>query len=157
MRKMAGLIVLDAVIGNTDRHHENWGLLRQTAPEGAVTYRMSPSFDHASSLGRELSDDKREARTKEKTVLNYLRKGRGGIYWSEQEKHALSPLDLAVKAAGHYPEYFNLWITNLKTVDISEFAKIIAKIPPERMSSSAKEFSGKMIETAVETLRGLTL
>ncbi len=25
----AGYLILDAVIGNTDRHHENWGLLRR--------------------------------------------------------------------------------------------------------------------------------
>jgi hypothetical protein len=156
-QKMAGLVILDAVIGNTDRHHENWGMLRRAFPDGVTDYHVSPSFDHASSLGRELADDKRAARLKEKTVLNYLRKGRGGVYWSEQETRAPSPLDLAIKAAERYPDYFSPWVIKLRALDTSGFARIISKIPPERMSIVAKEFAGKMMETAVEMLRGLNL
>lgn len=56
----AGYLLLDAVIGYTDRHHENWGvLLLGTTPRRMV---LAPTFDHASSLGRELSDDKRRGR-----------------------------------------------------------------------------------------------
>jgi len=155
-QKMAGLVILDAVIGNTDRHHENWGMLRRASFD-RTDYQLSPSFDHASSLGRELADDKRAARLKEKTVLNYLRKGRGGVYWNDQETHAPSPLDLAIKAAERYPDYFSPWVIKLRALDTSGFARIISKIPPARMSPVTKEFAGKMMEVAVETLRGLNL
>jgi hypothetical protein len=43
-----GYLLLDALVGNTDRHHENWGVIR--LPEGTV--HLAPTFDHASSLGR---------------------------------------------------------------------------------------------------------
>ena len=46
----AGYLVLDAVIGNTDRHHENWGLLLRRTETGWKG-QVAPSFDHASSLG----------------------------------------------------------------------------------------------------------
>jgi hypothetical protein len=37
LEAMAGCLVLDALILNTDRHHENWGILRQTrAAEGPL-------------------------------------------------------------------------------------------------------------------------
>lgn len=40
--------VLQALdLGNTDRHHENWGVIQQTERE------LAPTFDHATSLGRE--------------------------------------------------------------------------------------------------------
>lgn len=42
----AGFLVLDAWIGNTDRHAENWALI----VEGAES-RLAPSFDHGSALG----------------------------------------------------------------------------------------------------------
>ncbi len=58
-RTFAGYLVLDAVIGNTDRHHENWGILIRRVRRNYLG-RLSPSFDHASSLGRELSDDRRQ-------------------------------------------------------------------------------------------------
>ena len=56
--QIAEYIVLDALIGNTDRHHENWALLRKKINNKWVG-KPSPSFDHASSLGRELEDRKR--------------------------------------------------------------------------------------------------
>jgi hypothetical protein len=41
------------LIGNTDRHHENWGILIELQ-RNHWRVNVAPSFDHASSLGREL-------------------------------------------------------------------------------------------------------
>lgn len=55
----AGYLLLDAWIGNTDRHHQNWGAI--SAP--SLTHQiLAPSFDHASSLGFLLSDEERAER-----------------------------------------------------------------------------------------------
>ncbi|WP_211881216.1 HipA domain-containing protein [Pseudarthrobacter albicanus] len=43
----AGFLVLDALIGNQDRHSENWSI--EITPDG--TYHLAPSYDHATSLG----------------------------------------------------------------------------------------------------------
>jgi len=51
---MAGYLVLDGWIANVDRHHENWGILQFPDFD-----RLAPTYDHASSLGRLLSDAKR--------------------------------------------------------------------------------------------------
>jgi len=59
LKHFAGYIVLDALIGNTDRHHENWALLRWTDKDKQTYHVLAPSFDHASSLGRVLLDKKR--------------------------------------------------------------------------------------------------
>lgn len=53
-----GYLLLDAVIANGDRHHENWGVLQ--ASKGAR--RLAPSYDHATSMGRELKDEERLTR-----------------------------------------------------------------------------------------------
>lgn len=57
-------LVLDAVIGNTDRHHENWAILRRRV-RGSWRGMIAPTFDHASSLGRELLDTTRSRILKE--------------------------------------------------------------------------------------------
>jgi serine/threonine protein kinase HipA of HipAB toxin-antitoxin module len=60
LTKLAAYLVFDALIGNTDRHHENWGLCyRADASTKTRTLDVAPSFDHASSLGRELVDTRR--------------------------------------------------------------------------------------------------
>jgi hypothetical protein len=43
-----GYLLLDAWIGNTDRHHENWALV--VNPTLDQRY-LAPTYDHASSLG----------------------------------------------------------------------------------------------------------
>lgn len=92
--RIASYLVLDALIGNTDRHHENWGLLRNRPGDQWKGF-VAPSFDHASSLGRELLDARRDRLLAENRVGNYAEKGRGAIYWSEEDRHGPSPLELA--------------------------------------------------------------
>ena len=50
----AGYLMLDALVGNTDRHQENWAVIA----DSGGNRRLAPSFDHASSLGF-LLDDRR--------------------------------------------------------------------------------------------------
>lgn len=50
-----GYLVLDALIGNTDRHSQNWAAIESPTGER----RLAPSFDHASSLGFLLDDAQR--------------------------------------------------------------------------------------------------
>jgi hypothetical protein len=49
-----GYLMLDAWIGNTDRHHENWGFVEVRGIQTPqVIAHLAPTYDHASSLGRE--------------------------------------------------------------------------------------------------------
>ena len=74
--QFAEYLILDAVIGNTDRHHENWGLLREwTGDDWQI--RLAPTFDHASSLGRELSDEHREALIREERIREICKESTG--------------------------------------------------------------------------------
>lgn len=43
----AGYLIFDALIGNTDRHSENWAI--EITPRGSM--HLAPSYDHATSLG----------------------------------------------------------------------------------------------------------
>ena len=87
---MAEYLVLDALIGNTDRHHENWGILLKRTGNGWRGF-IAPSYDHASSLGRELMDVRRDRLMAENRAGYYAERGRGAVYWSEDERHGPSP------------------------------------------------------------------
>ena len=101
--QFADYLVLDALIGNTDRHHENWGYLVPRVEDG-IQGSLAPSFDHASSLGRELLDERRDKLLTEDRVGEYSERGRGGVYRAEDEKHGPSPVELVRRAADFYPE-----------------------------------------------------
>ena len=43
--QLAGYLVLDAIVGNTDRHSENWGTLQLINADHHTEY-LAPSYDH---------------------------------------------------------------------------------------------------------------
>lgn len=139
-RTLAEYAVLDALIGNTDRHHENWGLLRRR--EGGVLKGfVAPSFDHATSLGRELLDERRDRFLAENRVGGYAEKGRGAIYWSEDERRGPSPLELVRRAVRTYPDLFRPAVLKLTGIDKNVFSQIVDRIPSDWMTSSARVFA----------------
>lgn len=53
----AGYVVLDAWVANQDRHDQKWAVLRSAVEQRPLV--LAPSYDHASSIGFNLADDKR--------------------------------------------------------------------------------------------------
>jgi len=137
---LAGFLVLDALIGNTDRHHQNWGVLRRVGAEGRVEQEIAPSFDHASSLGRNEPDAGMLRRLQANTVLNYARKGRGGIFWSAADTRGANPLDLAERAAVKWPDYFRPWLGRISELREADFIGIVERVPADWMSAMQKIF-----------------
>jgi hypothetical protein len=156
LAELAGYMVLDALIGNTDRHHENWGL-RLHSPVAQQTRMLSaaPSFDHASSLGRELLDAKRAELLANQQVARYIRNGRGGIFRDPEQAHGENPLRLVQVAARAYPAYFRPAIERVAALDTQVLHDIFERLPPERAAEPAKQFAEAMVLSARTTLLDL--
>jgi hypothetical protein len=153
LTRLAGMVVLDAWIGNQDRHHENWAVLIDR--DG--TKRLAPSYDHASSLGRELLDPRRETLLQNRRVPQYVDKGHGAIYGQLRGKHADNPLDLTVWAAERHPDWFHPWIDRLREISPSELAGLVERIPDEVMSSTSRKFTVAFLIYTLDRLQNLTL
>jgi hypothetical protein len=160
LTRLASYLALDALIGNVDRHHENWGLLWQVRVEVndfnetarlSKEYDVAPSFDHASSLGRELLDEKRGNLLRSGAVEGYVRKGRGGIY-RQGEAHGANPLHLVALAARKYPDYFQPVLRMLLSVPLERLIEPLDRIPDERITSPARSFGKAMVAVAYEQL-----
>ncbi len=173
-RQFAEYMVLDAVIGNTDRHHENWGQLlilkglrKQWSRSRARDKRrprrgkyhwersLAPSFDHASSLGRELRDERRDRLMAEDRMGRYVEKGHGGIYWSPDERRGPSPLELVRRAASTYLDLFRPALAKLDRLDEGILRSIINRVPSAWMSPSARKFALALMRYNLEQLRRL--
>ncbi len=157
LRTLAGFIVLDAIICNTDRHHDNWGLLHGPFGRGKARHQVAPSFDHASSLGRELGDERRKAMLVSNGIEKYVMKGRGGIFWEDSDEKGENPLLLAMKAAKAYPTYFAPWLQKVNRLDSVDMAGIIERIPVQYISSEAKEFCLGLMTYTIAKLKEATL
>ena len=135
---IAEYVVLDAVVGNTDRHHENWGVLRR--PAGVDSERIvAPAFDHASSLGRELPDIRRELLLAENRLAAYAERARGAIYWTEDGER-ISPLELVRRAVDRHPDLFGPALAKLDHLDDESIVASVSRVPDDWMSPSAREF-----------------
>jgi hypothetical protein len=73
-------LLFDALIGNTDRHQDNWGLIF-SRDQKAVHGRLSPLFDNGTSLGHERLVDRVNAWS-EQDYERYIGKGRHHVKWS---------------------------------------------------------------------------
>ncbi len=145
-----GYLLLDALIGNTDRHHENWGILKlETTQDRPEQNQLAPSYDHASSLGRELQDAARErrldARDPQSSVEAYAHKARSAVYEHVSATRPLSPLDAFVTWARECPSAQMYWLSKLRAVSEVALQMIIEQVPPSMMSLSARRFAIQLL------------
>lgn len=140
----AGYLLLDAVIGNTDRHEENWAVIRR-----GDLRRLAPSFDHASSLGFLLDDAEREAR------LVTRDRGYTVETWADRAKcpfarrprllaTAIAALETANSQACAY------WLERCRDAD--RLVEPIWLVPEHRMSSPARDFAERVVRRNHERL-----
>lgn len=153
--RLAEYIVFDALIGNTDRHHENWGILRQRV-DNKWKGTVAPTFDHASSLGRELRDERRETLLLQNRVGDYVGKGRGAIYWSVDDQHGPSPLELVRRAFPKYPDILLPALLKLNRLNDESVNNIVRRIPENWISNPAREFAIELIHHNSKQLLELT-
>lgn len=137
----AGYLVLDALIANTDRHHENWAVL---VDQRTRATRLSPSFDHGSSLGFNVPAARLVRMTEDRTLLRrWCERGRSGHFAGRP-----SLVDVAAEAlalAG--PTTRGRWLDNLGGLRPEDWNRVIDHIPGARMSAVARTFVGAVLET----------
>lgn len=146
LTQLASYLVLDALIGNTDRHHENWGLrIHVNSESKSVQLSIAPSFDHASALGRELLDSRREELLAAGRVGYYIMRGRGGVYRDSDDPCGENPLQLVQVTALEYPAYFNPALTRVAALTDEVIRQSFAALPPERASKLARDFAEQAV------------
>lgn len=149
-RIVGGFVVLDALIMNVDRHHENWAMFR-TSHEGVSKYSMAPSFDHASSLGRELTPCKINSwaiqgdKAFSELTAKYVRKGRGGVFDKDDDSRGLNPIDLVRIAYARWPYVIKPWLQRLSKVSVEDLCYCLDRLPDECIHELSKKFASELI------------
>jgi hypothetical protein len=135
-----GYLLLDAWIGNGDRHHENWGFIRQKGNSYNILY-LAPTYDHASSLGRELSDEKRKVRS----VEAYTQKCLSAFYRNVNDLKPLKTFELFCEVANRYPHAVEVWLSCLENISTEKIDLILQRFPTERLSLISAQFAKKIL------------
>ncbi|HTX38060.1 MAG TPA: hypothetical protein VME43_23685 [Bryobacteraceae bacterium] len=140
-----GYLLLDAVVGNTDRHHENWGFIRTVGGK----FHLAPTFDHASSLGRNLRDDDRArrlwTRDRNSDVAAFGKRARSALFKHEADARALLTSEAFAEAAHGSPRAALGWLERLGLMTGAEIGTIVGNVPQDRISATAAEFATTVI------------
>ena len=148
IEKIIEIIILDSIIGNRDRHQENWGIITEYSDvikrrnmflkkqrnglfdkpifnwsrlKAGIPGKFSQIYDSGSCLGRELEDDKLKQMLSDQSMLKaYIRRGDSEIHW---EGRKLNHFDLISEINKSYPEGVNRIILRVKNKYNESFIK----------------------------------
>jgi hypothetical protein len=115
-------------------------------------HRLAPSYDHASSLGRELLDANRQVRLETKdprqTVEHYILRARSGLYADATTARALHPIAAFRLASEQRPEAGEVWLDRLDALREDTLRSITQRIPGSVISEFSRRFAFVMLQTA---------
>ena len=146
-----GYLLLDALVGNTDRHHENWGLIDYMDPiTHAQSRHLAPTYDHASSLGRNEPEENIKKRLGGKdrgyTVKKYAERCRSSLFLAATDSKPLTTYDAFSYAANKQQHAARIWLSRLEDLGEQEITRMFDEIPADRISVAASEFARAIIQ-----------
>ncbi len=112
---LAEMALFDGLIGNTDRHQENWGVII-IEPKSMV---MSPFFDNGTSLGHERFIN-RVASWTDDQLYNYISKGDNHVRFSRDNGSPRIPHSVLVNFVANEMEWGvkELMLAKLNSIDM---------------------------------------
>lgn len=141
-----GYLLLDAWIGNTDRHHENWACVRLA--DG--TRMIAPTYDHAASMGALLREEERARRLATKdnnyTVEAFAGKALSALYATPGDARPMLTLDAFRLATQSCPAAARVWLDRLAAVTRKAVIEVISRVPEQRMTINSRLFAQKLLE-----------
>ncbi len=147
-----GYLLLDALVSNQDRHHENWGLV--FSPDTGLF--LAPTFDHASSLGRNETDERRLERLSTRdsgySVQSYVSRAESALYSGVASRKPYTTISAFENAAKRSPSAARYWGDKLSLCSSENFEEIFNNIPDSEITEPARRFALKMLEVNAERL-----
>jgi hypothetical protein len=141
-----GYLMLDALISNQDRHHENWAIIINNETGDCF---LCPTYDHAASLGRELLDEERNerlnTRDKNRKIDYFVRKARSEIFKLKTDNKPLLTVDAFYNAVDKRENAKVHWLSSLKKLKDEEILGVFACVPDDVITDSAREFAIQMV------------
>jgi len=146
--KFIGLMVFDALVGETDRHEENWGLLKT-----GNQYQLSPMYDTSCNLLREFKNTEHAQKYYDgtKSFENYILKSKVFIF-REDNKKQYTHFELIEDLYKKYPNETLKEIKKLKRITERKIERILNKLPEQMIEEEHKEYIKKYVIRRKEIL-----
>lgn len=128
-------MVFDALIGEQDRHEENWGIIVENGE-----YRLSPLYDNGYNLLCEFYDENYAKKYYEgiKSFTSYIKRSKASIY--NQKGRRFGHFDLVKELYRIYPCETKKEINNLTKLSDDKINGVVNKVPNEIITKIHKEY-----------------
>ncbi len=141
-----GYLMLDVLISNQDRHHENWAIIINN---DTSVKTLCPTYDHAASLGRELLDCEIEERltTKDKNrqIKAFVSRARSELFKLKTDKKPVKTIEAFFLATKDRTIARKHWLNKLVNLTEKNISDIFAMIPGEIISPLSAQFAIQML------------
>ena len=141
------IMVFDALVGEQDRHEENWGIIRKDGE-----YKLSPLYDNGCNLLREFY--KKENAEKYYNGLKdfdaYIKRSKTLICKKDGSKY--KHFELIEDLYSRYSNQIREEITNLEKLTDLKVENIVNKIPDNIITIKHKEYIMRYIKTRKQIL-----
>ncbi|GMU69192.1 MAG: hypothetical protein AMXMBFR37_15240 [Steroidobacteraceae bacterium] len=99
------MLAFDALIGNTDRHQENWGFVwTRILGDPTRPLRLSPAFDNGTSLGHERQPDQFSRFDQPGYLQRYIDRGHHHMKWRIDDARGGGHAELLLKFLEKFPQ-----------------------------------------------------
>lgn len=141
-----GYLMLDVLISNQDRHHENWAIMLDNETQDCF---LCPSYDHAASLGRELTElqyaERLTTKDSNRQIPAFVKKARSELFKLKTDTKRLSTLEAFIQACEKRPQAKEYWIAKLEGLRDEDILSIFNNLPSVCISGNAKRFAYSVI------------
>lgn len=141
------MIIFDTLIGNTDRHQDNFGVIRD---EETGQQKFAPLYDNSSSLGREMNERRIKLMLRDGNMFNsyiFGNKSSTLIRWENSwTKKKLNIIEFYEKVKCSHPQEVKKYLSNVANLTDEILENIIYKVPTIVMSEPKKELVKKILK-----------
>ncbi|HDX8380300.1 TPA: HipA domain-containing protein [Aeromonas salmonicida] len=151
-------LLFDAIIGNTDRHQENWGLVFYKEKNNDVekqVVRPAPLFDNGTSLGHEY-DAARALTFDEGKIIKYIERGCNHLRLKPDSSHRIKHYHISKLGVSKLPYLSYEALKNMSFI-CENIDDILSKYTDENysvvLSKDRAKWISKLVKARVASLK----
>ncbi len=130
------IMVFDALVGETDRHEENWGIIKKNGK-----YKISPLYDNGCNLLREFKNEQLATQyyDEKKDFNSYIKRAKSVIYKDDHSRR-YNLFELIEYLYQRYPNQIKQEIDNLRKLTTEKIEEITNKVPSKLLTEKHKMY-----------------
>jgi hypothetical protein len=150
-------LIFDSLIGNTDRHQDNWGFIWGFKPNGRRNDdpRLTPIYDNGTSMGHEIIEKNFYKFEDQSHLKRYIHRGHHHMKWLLSDTCRIPHIEVISHISSKYPDSVP-WIQSIIDFPMNEVEKILHELCSFNievpLSEQRAEFMFKLVRVRKELL-----